>query len=168
MPELPEVETTVKSLHILKNKKVIKLDIFTKKLRYIIPHSKLKILINAKIINIKRIAKYIIIDFNNLNSVIIHLGMSGRLKIIKNTSLRNKHDHLIFRFNNNYQLTYNDTRKFGFVDIVKSDEVNNIRYIHKLGPDALDKNFMMAFVVVGVNYVVIVSDFNRAPVSFWG
>ena len=79
MPELPEVETTVKSLNILKNKKVINVDIHVKKLRYLVPHLDLKNIINYKITNLRRIAKYIIIDFDNVKSLIIHLGMSGRL-----------------------------------------------------------------------------------------
>ena len=65
--------------------------------------------------------------------------MSGRLKIIKiNMPIKN-HDHLVFKFNN-IKLIYNDPRRFGFVDIVESDKINNIRYIKKLGIDALDKN----------------------------
>ena len=87
MPELPEVETTVKSLNILKNKKVIKVDVHTKKLRYPVPLKPLKQILNSKIINLRRIAKYVIIDFDNLNSILIHLGMSGRLKILKNKTL---------------------------------------------------------------------------------
>ena len=63
MPELPEVETTVKSLNILKNKKVINVDIHVKKLRYLVPHLDLKNIINYKITNLRRIAKYVIIDF---------------------------------------------------------------------------------------------------------
>ena len=139
MPELPEVETTVKSLNILKNKKVINVDIHIKKLRYLVPHLKLKKIINYKIINLRRIAKYIIVDFDNSRSIIIHLGMSGRLKIIKTNTLIKKHDHLVFKFNN-IKLIYNDPRRFGFVDIVGSDKINNIGYIKKLGIDALDKN----------------------------
>ena len=139
MPELPEVETTVNSLNILKNKKVINLDIHTKKLRYPVPINKLKKIINSKIINLRRIAKYVIIDLNISNSIIIHLGMSGRLKIIKiNMTLKN-HDHLVFKFNN-IKLIYNDPRRFGFIDIAESNKINNIRYIKKLGIDALDKN----------------------------
>ena len=139
MPELPEVETTVKSLHILKNKKVIKVDIHSKKLRYSVPHLELKKIINRKIINLRRIAKYVIIDFEESISVIIHLGMSGRLKIVKiNMPLKN-HDHLVFNFNS-IKLIYNDPRRFGFVDVVESDKISNIRYIKKLGIDALDKN----------------------------
>ena len=139
MPELPEVETTVKSLNILKNKKVTNLDVQTKKLRYSVPHTELKKIINYKIINLRRIAKYIIVDFDNSRSVIIHLGMSGRLKTLKISMPIKKHDHLVFKFNN-YQLIFNDPRRFGFVDIVESDKISNIRYIKKLGIDALDKN----------------------------
>ena len=138
MPELPEVETTVKSLNILKNKKVINLSIHTKKLRYPVPINKLKKIINSKIINLRRIAKYVIIDLNISNSLVIHLGMSGRLKLIKGNYSLNKHDHLVFNFNNKYQLIYHDPRKFGFVNVFQSDKINNIRFIKKLGLDALD------------------------------
>ena len=61
MPELPEVETTVNSLNILINKKVIKLNIYVKKLRYPVKRINLSKIINKKIINISRIAKYITI-----------------------------------------------------------------------------------------------------------
>ena len=138
MPELPEVETTVKSLNILKNKKVINLDIHIKKLRYLVPHITLKKIINYKIKGFRRIAKYVIIDFENLQSVIIHLGMSGRLKIVKSNVSPIKHDHLIFKFKN-LKLIFNDPRRFGFVDIVQSEKINNVSYIKKLGIDALDK-----------------------------
>ena len=145
MPELPEVETTVNSLNILKNKKVIKVDVHTKKLRYPVPLNPLKQTINSKIINLRRIAKYVIIDFDNLNSIIIHLGMSGRLKILKNKFLIKKHDHLVFKFSNNNRLVFNDPRKFGFIDIVKSDKINNIRYIRGLGLDALDEQLSIEY-----------------------
>jgi formamidopyrimidine-DNA glycosylase len=137
MPELPEVETTVKSLNILKNKKVINVDIHIKKLRYLVPFLDLKNIVNYKITNLRRIAKYIIIDFDNVKSVIIHLGMSGRLKIVKPNVTLNKHDHLVFKFNN-LKLIFNDPRRFGFVDIVNSEKINNISYIKRLGIDALD------------------------------
>ena len=139
MPELPEVETTVNSLNILKNKKVINLKILTKKLRYPVPIYKLKKIRNSKIINLRRIGKYVIIDLNISKSIIIHLGMSGRLKILKKINLINKHDHLVFELNN-YLLIFNDPRKFGFVDIFEFDKINHIRYIKRLGVDALDKN----------------------------
>ena len=144
MPELPEVETTVNSLNTLKNKKVIKVDIHTKKLRYPVPLNPLKLILNSKIINLRRIAKYVIIDFDNSHSIIIHLGMSGRLKILKNRTLIAKHDHIVFKFTNN-KLIFTDPRKFGFIDIVRSDKINNIRYIKKLGLDALDNRLTIGY-----------------------
>ena len=138
MPELPEVETTVKSLNILKNKKVINVDIHVKKLRYLVPHLGLKNIIDYKILGLRRIAKYVIIDLSNFKSVIIHLGMSGRLKIIKPNFALNKHDHLVFKFNN-FKLIFNYPRRFVFVDIVDSEKMTNVNYIKKLGIDALDK-----------------------------
>ena len=145
MPELPEVETTVKSLNILKNKKVIKLDIHTKKLRYPVPLNPLKKIINNKVIKLRRIAKYIIIDLNTGRSIIIHLGMSRRLKVINNNSKIKKHDHLVFKFNNNYKMIFNDPRKFGFIDVIRSDKINNIRYIKRLGLDALDNRLTIGY-----------------------
>ena len=97
----------------------------------------LKNIINYKIKDLRRIAKYVIIDFSNFKSVIIHLGMSGRLKIIKPNFALNKHDHLVFKFNN-FKLIFNDPRRFGFVDIVDSEKMTNVNYIKKLGIDALD------------------------------
>ena len=143
MPELPEVETTVKSLNILKNKKVINLDIHTKKLRYSVPHLELKKIINYKIIKLRRIAKYVIIDFNNSMSVIIHLGMSGRLKIIKiNMPIKN-HDHLVFKFNN-IKLIYNDPRRFGFFKTLNSKKKMN-EYFKKIGPEPFDSTFSIKY-----------------------
>ncbi len=145
MPELPEVETTVKSLNILKNKKVTNLYVYTKKLRYKVHEIQLKKIINSKLRNLRRISKYIILDFNNSYTLIIHLGMSGRLKITKNNISRNKHDHLIFKFNHSHYLLYNDPRKFGFVDLVKTDKVNNQKYISRLGIDALSNKLSVDY-----------------------
>ena len=145
MPELPEVETTVKSLNILKNKKVTNLNIYTKKLRYPVPHIKLKKIIKSELINLRRISKYVIIDFSNLYTLIIHLGMSGRLKISNNYTSGKKHDHISIEFNNKSYLIINDPRKFGFVDFIRSDKIYNLRYIKKLGIDALDKKLSVEY-----------------------
>ena len=80
MPELPEVETTVRSLNILKNKKVINLQIYTKKLRYPIPHNKLKKIINSNLINLRRISKYILLEFKYNQEDILSVNCT-RLKL---------------------------------------------------------------------------------------
>ncbi len=145
MPELPEVETTIRALNVIQKKQISKINIHTKKLRFKIPNDIKKISINSKISNIRRIAKYIIIDLNNNYSIIIHLGMSGRLKLNNYNYSRTKHDHLIFFFNNNKTLIFNDPRKFGFVDTVNTSDVNNKKYIINLGIDALSKDLSSQF-----------------------
>ncbi len=139
MPELPEVETTIKGLEIVRNQKINKVNIHTNKLRFKIPNSLKKKLLNSKISNIRRIAKYIILDLDNHYSLIIHLGMSGRLKIDQFDFTRDKHDHFIVVFYNKKILTFNDPRKFGFIDIVKTISLMKKNYILNLGIDALSK-----------------------------
>ncbi len=139
MPELPEVETTAKGLKVIKDQKIRKIQIHTNKLRLKIPHDIKKSLINAKISNIKRIAKYIILDLDNNYTLVIHLGMSGRLKIKYLNYERIKHDHFVIIFSNKKFLIYNDPRKFGFIDLVKTSLLHKKSYILNLGIDALSK-----------------------------
>ncbi len=141
MPELPEVETTIRGLNILINKKVIKIITNTKKLRYNIPSNISYKFKDQKIISTERIAKYILINFFNNLTLIIHLGMSGRLKVTKSSYVENKHDHVIILFGNGYKLIFNDPRKFGFIDIAATLELNQKKYISSLGVDALSIKF---------------------------
>ena len=137
MPELPEVETTVKGLKTILRNKIFNVKIHTIKLRFKIPSNIKNILRNAKISNIRRIAKYIIIDLDTRYSLVIHLGMSGRLKTAYSKYKRNKHDHFIVNFYNGNILIYNDQRKFGFIDLVKTKDLLKHKYILNLGIDAL-------------------------------
>ncbi len=140
MPELPEVETTIKGLQIIKNHYIKKVDIHIKKLRFRIPINIKKLLLNSKISNIRRIAKYIVIDLDNYYSLVIHLGMSGRLRILNSDFSKTKHDHVVIILRDKKALIYNDPRKFGFVDIVKSNNLNKKKYILNLGIDALSND----------------------------
>ena len=139
MPELPEVETTIKGLNILNNLKIIKVFIHTKKLRYLIPISIYKIEKNAIITNIERLGKYILIHLSVNYSLVLHLGMSGRLKVVNKLAKRDKHDHFILKFHNSKYLIFNDIRKFGFVDFDKTNIIYKRKYFSILGIDALGK-----------------------------
>ena len=75
MPELPEVETTIKGLNRILRKKIINVKIHTKKLRFNIPNNIKRNLLNTRITKIRRIAKYIILDLDNSFSLIFHLGL---------------------------------------------------------------------------------------------
>ena len=82
MPELPEVETTIRGLNILIGQKINKVQIHKKKLRYTIPNTILKIQKKSIINSVQRLAKYILIQLSTDHCIIFHLGMSGRLKIV--------------------------------------------------------------------------------------
>tara|TARA_B100001057_G_scaffold84095_1_gene79914 strand:+ start:12827 stop:13645 length:819 start_codon:yes stop_codon:yes gene_type:complete len=139
MPELPEVETTIKGLYEIKHLKILKVFIHTKQLRFKIPLSIKKNLLNSRISKIKRIAKYIILDLDNNFSLVIHLGMSGRLKLFGKNFNSEKHDHFQLTLSNGKTIIYNDPRKFGFIDIVESSNLKKRNYILSLGLDALSK-----------------------------
>ncbi len=140
MPELPEVETTVKGLCVILNQKISYVKIHTTKLRFKIPNNISNILRNSKISNLRRIAKFIIIDLDINYSLVIHLGMSGRLKTASSAYKRIKHDHIVLYFLSKKILIYHDPRKFGFIDIVKTKDLQKQNYILSLGVDALSPN----------------------------
>ena len=151
MPELPEVEVVTRSLKkTIINRKIIKITVNNRNLRFKLPKNFESILKNKIIKNIKRKSKYIIFDFGNHFYTILHLGMSGTLHIpskkkitnlsfYSNPSLPKKHNHVIIHFKK-IKLIYNDPRRFGYFKILnnKNDFEN---YFTRIGPEALDKDF---------------------------
>ena len=155
MPELPEVQTTVQGLQILISNEITKINIYSTKLRYIIPKNIPKLLKYNKIVSIYRIGKYILADLNNDYSIIFHLGMSGRLRIIKKSKfLRKKHDHFTLT-TKEYVLIFNDIRKFGFIDLIKTKTVYKKNYILRLGMDALDKRLNEKYLLNKISKSVV-------------
>ena len=102
-------------------KRIQKIKIINKKLRYEIKPNIAKYFINLIITKIYRRGKYLILLFENNYTLLIHLGMTGYFRISDKENLI-KHDHLIFYFKSKI-LVFNDIRKFGFVKIYKPDEV---------------------------------------------
>ena len=145
MPELPEVETTIRGLKSLIGSTIINIKINTPKLRYFIPKNIL--LINSvKITKIKRKGKFIIFYLQNKHSIVFHLGMSGRLRLYKKIEFKhNKHDHFLLKTNNGKILIFNDPRRFGFIKLIKGN-INLENYFSKLGPDPFEKNFNFIYI----------------------
>ena len=140
MPELPEVETVKNFLSSNFNgKRIQKIKIIDKKLRYEIKPNIAKYFINLIITKIYRRGKYLILLFENNYTLLIHLGMTGYFRILDKENLI-KHDHLIFYFKSKI-LVFNDIRKFGFVKIYKPDEVLNSQHLIKIGPEPLSKEY---------------------------
>ena len=113
MPELPEVETTLRGIepHIL-NLLIKRISIRESKLRWKVREEELKKnLLGNNFLSIKRRAKYLILN-SNKGSLLIHLGMSVSLRILFEEVKPQKHDHIDIVFNNNCLLRFTDPRKF--------------------------------------------------------
>ena len=159
MPELPEVEVVKKSLKKTIYRLTLKhIDIRNKFLRYKIDHNTLKKLINSKVLSISRRSKYILIKLDNGNTILIHLGMTGKIIIIDSSNIKHKssfyfkikdndpkHDHVIFKFDNNIKFIYNDVRKFGFIKVEKSNRILFNKHLSILGPEPLSQNFNLSY-----------------------
>ena len=154
MPELPEVEIVRQSLdRKIKQKKVKKVIIRNKNLRFKIPYNFRSFLEGKKIIKVKRYSKYLILCLSNSKYCLLHLGMSGTIHIIyknkknliTNSSFYNspilpkKHNHVEIIFEK-MKIVYNDPRRFGFFQIIQSlDDLND--KLSKLGPEPFELRF---------------------------
>lgn len=143
MPELPEVETIRLGLQGLNGKKIRQVFSSDKKMR-INSTIELKNLEKSTIKNVERRARYLIINFTNNYSLIIHLGMSGRITLVKEFR-KLKHDHFACEFDDGSFLIFNDPRRFGFVDLILSKDLSNHPSMKKLGPEPLSKDFNFSY-----------------------
>ena len=140
MPELPEVETTIRYLSSkVKGKKILQIKKSDKKLRKNLTLKDLSSILNSKIINIKRIAKYIVIELSGGFFLIIHLGMSGRLKFLPKSYSGEKHDHLRLTFSN-FLVVFNDPRRFGMIFLLTNLEMVD-QFFNHYGYDPLQDKF---------------------------
>ena len=159
MPELPEVEIVRQSLNKkIKQKKVKKVIIRNRNLRFKIPFNFNSYFQNKKIIKVGRFSKYLIIYLPQDNYCLIHLGMSGTIHVINNVKINKhtntsfyhspflpkKHNHVEFIFDN-FKVVYNDPRRFGFFLLIKNNLDLNKRFNH-LGPEPFDQNFNLTYV----------------------
>tara|TARA_B100001057_G_scaffold475658_1_gene542713 strand:- start:73 stop:936 length:864 start_codon:yes stop_codon:yes gene_type:complete len=158
MPELPEVEIVRQSLSKnIKGKKINKILVRNRNLRFKLKSSFESKLRSKKIIKIDRFSKYLIIELENKSYCIIHLGMSGTIHIAKNQKknfftntsfyhspkLPKKHNHIEFFFDN-LKLIYNDPRRFGFFQLIKNSDDLKKRF-NNFGPEPFNKKFNLNY-----------------------
>ncbi len=137
MPELPEVRTVASVLRKeLINKKITNIEIIYPK---IIAKDSLDInnLISKTLFGIKTRGKYLLFDFEEY-ILISHLRMEGKYFIKNPNDSIQKHEHIIFTFNNNFSLRYHDTRKFGRMELIKKDQLEVNKSISKLASEPFD------------------------------
>ena len=136
MPELPEVETTKRGIEpYLKNQSIIKILVRQKSLRIPFNDNLKKHITKVKIKNIKRSAKYIVINFVNEYSMVIHLGMTGNLRASQQKKFL-KHDHIIFHLESGNSLIFNHVRRFGLIQIYKTSD--SFYLLDNNGPDPFE------------------------------
>jgi formamidopyrimidine-DNA glycosylase len=141
MPELPEVETVKNGLQELCGTTLKAVIVRFPRLRYPLDSSQLNQEVGSKILEVSRRAKYVIIHLER-GYLLIHLGMSGRITLLKQKTLLQKHDHLDILCDD-FIVRYNDPRRFGCV--VYLTELENNPFLDKLGPEPLEQNFTSAY-----------------------
>jgi len=143
MPELPEVEVIKRGLlRLLPGRRVTGITMGHKKLRHPMPRNNLtKYILNAEIKTVARRAKFLLITMDNGATMIIHLGMTGRLGFFPESAVRAKHDHLSLQLDNFMQLRFNDSRRFGFIQVAEPGFDPAEALPAGLGPEPLGPDF---------------------------
>jgi formamidopyrimidine-DNA glycosylase len=137
MPELPEVETTVRGLErILKGRRIARIEARRPDLRRALPVDLGQRLTGARVTELGRRAKYGLIGTDRGDTLVFHLGMSGRWRV--DPSEIEKHDHFIIDTDDGRRVALNDARRFGSLDLVRSDELSEWPAFVALGPEPLD------------------------------
>lgn len=142
MPELPEVETVCRGLAtVLPGRTLAKVDVRRKDLRIPFPPGFAAALTGRTVKAIRRRAKYVLIDLDDGQVLIVHLGMAGRMQISDPASALGRHDHVIFTTDDACQIRFNDPRRFGLMTLTSADTIASHKLFRHLGPDPLGNAF---------------------------
>lgn len=137
MPELPEVETTVRGLaQVLDGRRIARVEARRPDLRRALPVDLGQRLTGANVTGLRRRAKYGLIDTDRGDTLVFHLGMSGKWRIDPGEVA--KHDHFIIETDEGRRLALNDARRFGSLDLIRTDELESWAPFKALGPEPLE------------------------------
>jgi formamidopyrimidine-DNA glycosylase len=144
MPELPEVETTVRGLApVLEGHRLTLVEPRRADLRRPIPPDLRQRMTGARVTGLSRRAKYGLIGTDRGDTLIFHLGMSGRWRV--DPEELGKHDHLVLETDEGRRLSLCDPRRFGSLDLVPTDELDDFPAFKALGPEPLGEYLTAAF-----------------------
>ena len=150
MPELPEVETVCRGMQpAMEGVTFTRVDVNRPDLRWPFPDRMAERLAGMKVETLRRRSKYILADLSSGETLIIHLGMSGRILISgdplgqfhRDHPAPEKHDHVVFHMANGARVTFNDPRRFGAMDLAPSSKVESHKLLQNLGPEPLGNAF---------------------------
>lgn len=147
MPELPEVETTRRGIEpYIKNKCITAVLLRETRLRWPVPIQLPHKLAGKRLEHINRRGKYLLFDFDH-GHLILHLGMSGSLRIVKADVVPRKHDHLDLVFENEHILRFHDPRRFGSVHWTLDNPLHH-PLLAKIGVEPLSKDFSGTYLFI--------------------
>ena len=150
MPELPEVETVKRGLApVMEGAKIVQADVNRPNLRWPFPENMSARLQGVRVERLRRRSKYILADLDSGESLLIHLGMSGRMLIagaklgsfVHDHPPVEKHDHVVFHMDNGARITFNDPRRFGAMDLLDTKTADTHKLMSVIGPEPLGNSF---------------------------
>jgi formamidopyrimidine-DNA glycosylase len=140
MPELPEVETTVQGLiPVLQGRRLVSVETRRPDLRRAFPLDLRQRLTGATVTGLSRRAKYGLIATDREDTLVFHLGMSGRWRI--DPAELGAHDHFLLETDEGRRLALNDPRRFGSLDLVPTEALEQWEPFAKMGPEPLGQAF---------------------------
>ncbi|MCB1397815.1 MAG: bifunctional DNA-formamidopyrimidine glycosylase/DNA-(apurinic or apyrimidinic site) lyase [Rhodobacteraceae bacterium] len=154
MPELPEVETVRRGLTpAMEGRRIERAEIRREGLRWPFPPRLAERLTGARVIRLRRRSKYILADLDSGETLLIHLGMSGRMTVSglqaayvpgrfhHDHPAPEKHDHVVLHMEGGARVTFNDPRRFGALDLVATEGAEGHPLLAALGPEPLGNAF---------------------------
>jgi formamidopyrimidine-DNA glycosylase len=148
MPELPEVETVRRGLEPhLEGRIIARAEARRPDLRWPLPPDLVQVLTGARVTGLRRRSKYILADLEDRGSLLLHLGMSGRMLIEgasqgefhRDPAILSRHDHVVIWNDEGTRITFNDARRFGMVDLIPEGAAHPL--LAHLGPEPLSEDF---------------------------
>ena len=156
MPELPEVETVRRGLDpVMTGRLILHADIRRPDLRWPLPPQMGERLTGKRVDRLRRRSKYILADLSSGETLIIHLGMSGRILVSgqmlgefhHDHPAPEKHDHVLLAMEGGGRVTFNDARRFGTMDLTPTDQVDSHWLLAGIGPEPLGNSFEEDYLV---------------------
>ena len=156
MPELPEVETVRRGLApVMEGVVIARADVNRPDLRWPFPAQMAERITGQRVERLRRRSKYVLADLSSGETLLIHLGMSGRMLIsgdplgqfVHEHPAADKHDHVVFHMENGARITFNDPRRFGAMDLMETAREAEHKLLAVLGPEPLSNDFHEAILV---------------------
>lgn len=156
MPELPEVETVRRGLlPVMEGRRIAQAQVNRPDLRWPFPPGMADRLTGQVVARLRRRSKYILADLSSGETLLIHLGMSGRILIAGDVPgqfhspivPQQKHDHVVLDMEGGARITFNDARRFGAMDLMQTATADSHPLLATIGPEPLGNGFHESYLV---------------------